>query len=304
MIDVPVLYGPTASGKSRLALEVASSLRGVEIVSADSRQVYVGMDIGTAKPTPAEQSIVPHHCIDLICPSDRYSAGAYARHAAKVIQEIAARGSIPFVVGGSGFYLRALFHGLAAPMLNPDVEDALWRRIDSEGYEVIVEELSARDPDAASVIPAANRVRVVRALACVIQTGRTFTSHLHGKSTGGSLRPHYLVLDPPRERLYANINNRFERMVEEGLVGETRDLAATYGADAHALQGIGYRESLAYLRGELSFDRMMSLGKQGTRRYAKRQYTWINGMWNREEAVRVESPDADFVAKWIARCAA
>ncbi len=299
MIEVPVLFGPTASGKSRLALEVASMVGRVEIVSADSRQIYIGMDVGTAKPSRADRDHVRHHCIDIIKPTERYSAGAYALLANDVIHDIVSRGSIPFLVGGTGFYVRALFHGLDAPLSDPSVEAAIWARANEVGFDVIARELSECDPVSASSIDPENKVRVVRALACYHHTGRAFSSFRSPDSGNTRLRARILVLAPPRPLLYEAINRRFERMVDEGLIEETRRLAEIFGDAAHALQGVGYREALGYLKGSLTLDRLLELGKQETRRYAKRQYTWIRGMDDTELVRGVDASDATQVARWI-----
>jgi tRNA dimethylallyltransferase len=274
---VPVIVGPTAAGKSALAMALAEALGTVEIVSADSRQIYIGMDIGTAKPTPAERSAVKHHMLDIVPPDVAYSAGQYAHAARAVIADVIGRGGIPLVVGGSGFYIRALFEGLAAPEVDADVLRTLEERAGREGYQSLVDELAAVDPAAAAAHSANNRVKTLRALACYQQTGIRYSDFAGSGELGRfEHEPRYLGVTPDRETLYGWINARTEAMVAAGLVDETRWLLSK-GLDRSApgLRTVGYKEAIAHIAGEIDEVAMTAAIQQSTRRYAKRQMTWF-----------------------------
>ncbi|HVZ39567.1 MAG TPA: tRNA (adenosine(37)-N6)-dimethylallyltransferase MiaA [Candidatus Kapabacteria bacterium] len=279
---VPVIFGPTCSGKTALALELAQCAERVEIVSADSRQIYLGMDIGTAKPSRQERSIAPHHFIDIVTPDTLYSAGRYAAEARACIADILERGGAPLVVGGSGFYIKALFEGLSAPTADPAVLERLAERGEREGYAALYEELIRVDPQAAATHSPNNHVKTLRALGCYYQTGMPYSSWLASEGLpAAAFVPAYHGIAPPRERLYANINARVHRMLTEGLLDEVRALlAAGQDADAPGLRTVGYAEALRYLRGELDLETMTALIQQSTRRYAKRQMTWFRRVEN------------------------
>lgn len=302
MIDIPVIFGPTGSGKSRLALHLAASLAGVEIISADSRQVYRGLDIGTAKPTTTEQSTVRHHCLDLAHPDQRFSAGLFAHYARRAVLEIIGRGGVPLVVGGTGFYIRGLFDGLSAPMMDCNVESRLWELARAYGFEMLLEQLSVRDPESAAVIPATSHVRIVRALACIEQTGIPYSSYPRCTPQPSDLRPHYLALVPDRTELYTSIDDRFNMMVDGGMVEEASSAIDRYGYAAHALRGVGYREVIAYLAGKVDRARMIEMGQQATRRFAKRQFTWMRGVVFKNECVTTIDPArSDLAVEWLGR---
>jgi tRNA dimethylallyltransferase len=291
---VPVIVGPTGAGKSALAMALAARLDRVEIVSADSRQIYIGMDIGTAKPTPSERAAVVHHMLDVVTPDRAYSAGRYADEARTVIRDVVARDRIPLVVGGSGFYVRALFEGLGAPAVDAAVLSALEERMRVEGYEALVAELELVDPESAAAHPAGNRVKTLRALACYHQTGIPY-SRFGGSGALGSfeMAPSYVGVAPDRATLYAWINARAESMLDAGLLGETRSLLASgIARDAPGMRTVGYREVIAHLDGELDEAAMLAAIQQSTRRYAKRQMTWfrrVEGVrWVDPRDVRVE----------------
>jgi tRNA dimethylallyltransferase len=275
---IPVIVGPTASGKSRLAMEIARSDPRVEIVSADSRQIYRMLDIGTAKPTRDEQSVVPHHLIDILDPDIAYAAGEYALAARSTIDAIIARGGRPLVVGGTGFYIRALFEGLSAPAVAPEIYEQLAERERVEGYDALYRELCDVDPDAARAHPAANRQKILRALACYIQTGQRYSSFTGAGTLGAwSRRPRYVGIAVDRAALYERINRRVDTMISQGLLQETEAvLAAGYAPDAPGLRTVGYSELIRHLAGEFPLERAVELIKQSTRRYAKRQMTWFN----------------------------
>lgn len=295
---IPVILGPTAAGKTDLSLRLAERFPRIEIVSADSRQIYTGMDIGTAKPAPHERGDVPHHFIDIVTPDVLYSAGLYADAAHTVITEILDRGGIPLVVGGSGFYVSALFQGLGAPTVDAAVLESLEQRGRAEGFNVLYEELMVIDPVAARMHSPNNHVKTLRALCCYYQTGRLYSVYLQEESIQPApFTPVYFGIAPPRELLYERINRRALHMLEQGqgLIRETQDLlAAGYDRNAPGLRTVGYAEVLAWLAGEISEERMLELIQQSTRRYAKRQMTWFR----RVEGVRwSEQGDIDAAAE-------
>jgi tRNA dimethylallyltransferase len=283
LLRVPVIAGPTASGKTGLSLELAARLGGIEIVSADSRQIYTGMEIGTAKPTPEERGLVPHHMIDVVSPEVNYTAGDFALAARQAIDGILHRGNLPLLVGGSGFYIRALFEGLGAPTVDQSIYDALVERADREGYEVVHAELEKVDPEAARAHSPNNRVKTFRALTCYLQTGRPYSQFVGENAIGGApFRPVYIGLRIGRDGLYDRINRRVLTMIDQGLVAETEGLLHRgLAPDAPGFRTVGYAEALEHLAGNLTLDRMIAAIQQATRRYAKRQLTWfgrIEGM--------------------------
>jgi tRNA dimethylallyltransferase len=274
---IHVIVGPTAAGKTRLALDIARRAGDIEIVSADSRQIYIGMDIGTAKPSAEEMRGVPHHMIDIITPDVLYSAGRFAGDARIVIDDIIARGRRPLVVGGSGFYVKALFEGLGAPTVDEELLERLKLRAKAEGSAALYDELVAIDPDAARAHSPNNLVKTLRALCCYYQTGRLFSSYAREESIEASrYRPSYLAIAPERALLYERIDRRVVAMLDEGLIRETEMLLARgYERDAPGLRTVGYAEAIAYLAGEIDYDSMVAAIQQSTRRYAKRQMTWF-----------------------------
>jgi tRNA dimethylallyltransferase len=277
-----VIVGPTASGKTALSLALAERFPLVEIVSADSRQIYAGMDIGTAKPSADELRAIPHHLIDIVTPDTLYSAGRYAVDARAAIDDIIARGGMPLVVGGSGFYVKALFHGLGAPAVDQRVLDDLTERAAREGYDALYDELLRVDPAAAH--SPNNRVKLLRALACWHQTGERYSAFEGEEAIGAApYEPLYIGIAPGRAELYERINQRVLTMMRQGLVAETEELLRRgYDADSPGMKTVGYAEVIRYLAGDLAYDAAVALIQQSTRRYAKRQMTWFR----RVEGVR------------------
>ena len=300
---VPVLFGPTASGKSELALDLAAQDSRIEIIAADSRQVYRSLDVGTAKPGSAERKMVRHHMIDLIPPSEVYSAGLYGEQARHVIDEVESRGGIPLIVGGSGFYIRALIDGLATPVLDAVIANNIQQELATNGAQYLWDELWKVDPVTASRCPKENHARVVRALGCFRQTGRPLSS-FDVRQQDRDVAPvaSYAVLAPAREVVYASINRRFDTMVLSGLVDETREAMQQYGSSAPGLRSVGYREVVRMLVGEYSQERMVELGKRSTRQLAKRQFTWARGQIS-EAAVYLGHADVARASEWMRRVA-
>lgn len=297
---VGVIVGPTAAGKTALALALAKSFDAIEIVSADSRQIYIGMDIGTAKPTTEELRSVPHHMIDIITPDTLYSAGLYAVAARRAIDDIVSRGKVPLVVGGSGFYVKALFEGLGAPTVDQNLLETLKRRGELEGGDKLYEELLAIDPEAARAHSPNNIVKTLRALCCYYQTGRLYSSYAEEESLDPSpYTPSYIGIAPDRALLYERINRRVITMLDDGLLKETEALLAKgYTRDASGLKTVGYAEAIAHLAGELSYEGMVGAIQQSTRRYAKRQMTWFR----RVEGVEwMEESDLEKGREWMER---
>jgi tRNA dimethylallyltransferase len=276
-----VVAGPTASGKTALALHLAEQLDG-EIVSCDSVAVYRLMEIGTAKPTLAERQRVPHHCIDLYWPDEGCTAGDYARHAREAIAGIRERGRIPIVAGGTGLYLRALLEGLApAPQRDEALREKLRARVDQRGSGWLHRVLRRLDPPAAALIHANDVPKLIRSIEVTLaarqpqteqwQAGRDPLRGYHVLQMG--LAP--TSSKPIRERLYARINDRAAAMFGRGLLPETEMLRERYGDDCRALGALGYTQAMAVLRREITLDAAIEAAQQGHRNYAKRQGTWF-----------------------------
>jgi len=270
------IAGPTAVGKTKLSLRVAEKL-DAEIVSADSRQVYEELTIGTAKPSPEAQQRVPHHFIGERSLHEPFSAGTYAKEANKRINSILKRGHDPIVVGGATLYLHALQYGLAdIPDAEDEVRDWLEDRLDKEGPEALYQELEEVDPTQAEKADPTKTQRVIRALEVYHGTGKPLT-HYHENQPEPPFTFTTIVLNRDRQKLYDRINKRVERMLEEGLLDEVRAAMDIDGVqlDEPPLSTIGYREPIQYLRGEIEYEEMVRLVKRNTRRYAKRQLTWF-----------------------------
>ncbi|MDZ7369906.1 MAG: tRNA (adenosine(37)-N6)-dimethylallyltransferase MiaA [candidate division KSB1 bacterium] len=273
---VLVLVGPTAVGKTALSLIVAEQV-GAEIVSADSRQVYCHMDIGTAKPTPEERRRVPHHFIDVRSPVDYYSAGEYGREARACIEKLLADGRPVMIVGGSGFYLRALIDGLFAPPLSdPQIKELWRRRIAEEGKEAVFDFLRRVDPMTAARLHCNDAQRVVRALEVYSLTGRPLSAWQKGEEEPANFPTCWIGLTRSREQLYKRIEQRVDEMIAAGLVEEAESLLQMgFSPDLNSLRTVGYQEAFAFLAGKMSREEMIRQIKLETRRYAKRQLTWF-----------------------------
>lgn len=283
---VPVLFGPTASGKTGVAVEISRSIP-IEVISADSRQMIRGLDIGTAKPTAEELAQVPCHLIDIVEPGEKYSAYRFIEDVDRLIPEILGRGKIPFVVGGTGLYIRALLDGVVE--LEEDesgeVRDKLESEYDELGGEALHQRLSEVDPEEAERVHPHNRVRLVRALEIFVTTGKPKSTVLK-ESTYKKSRYAFRLwcLNPVREELYRRIEERVDRMLTEGLREEFSELVAEGKLEQIRGSGvIGYNELIDFHEGRVSLGEAVSLIKQNSRRYAKRQYTWMRHQFSGAE---------------------
>jgi len=279
---VLVICGPTASGKSSTAIQVALELHG-EIVSADSMQLYRGMDIGTAKVTPEEQALVRHHLIDCCEPGDSFSVAKFKELATAAIRDIQSRGKLAIVCGGTGQYISALTQGIDYVDIPVDLHlrESLNQRAREEGLESLYLELSHVDPAASQAIKPQDQKRIIRALEIFHQTGKPKTEHLaQSRLKGPDFNFIVYCLTHQREVLYDKINQRVQWMVDSGLVDEVRQLLATTAGLQlpTAWQAIGYKEIIAYLQGQKTLQEAISDIAQATRRYAKRQLTWFRNM--------------------------
>jgi len=274
-----VILGPTASGKSSLAITLAQQFAG-EIVSCDSVAVYRELDIGTAKPTGDQRALVSHHLLDIVAPDETFTAGDYSRRARAVIGEINGRGRLPIVVGGTGLYLRALLEGLfAGPQRAEKLRQRLRDRGTERGSPYLHRILRRLDPSAAATIHANDAPKLIRAIE-VCLASRARMSELWKERGRDPLRGFRILrigLNPPREQLYRRINRRAEEMAANGLVEETRSLMARFPNSRRTLplESLGYRQARQYLDGELTLEQAIAAAQQSHRNYAKRQMTWF-----------------------------
>ena len=272
---VLVLIGPTASGKTALSLALADYVK-VEVISADSRQIYRYMDIGTAKPSPEERRKVKHYFIDELNPDEDFNAGVFGKQGREIIDDMFHRNIIPLVVGGSGLYIRSLVDGLfEGPGANDEIRNPLYERLHKEGAQPLLDELEKIDPTAASTMLVTNTRRIIRALEVYYDTGIPI-SQLHQFKCDINFKPLFVGLEWQRKTLYDRINLRVERMIEQGLEEEVKALQSRgYGPELKALKTVGYREVFDYFARRITRARMIVLIKQNSRRFAKRQITWF-----------------------------
>lgn len=270
-----VILGPTASGKTSAAIDLAIRLQG-EIISADSRQLYRQMDIGTAKPSQEELDAIPHHLIDVADPDEGWTLAVYQRAAYQAIDEIHQRKKLPFLVGGTGQYIRSIIEGWLIPPQRPDMalREAINRWAGTVGAEGLYARLKMVDPEAASNIDYRNLRRTVRALEVIFKTGERF-SELRNRQEC-LYRPIILGIDRPREELYQRVDQRIDQMLEAGLVNEVRTLLEQgYPPDLRTMSAIGYAEIIQYLQGEISYQEAVLLIKKNTRIFIRRQANWF-----------------------------
>ncbi len=272
---IVAVIGPTGAGKSDLGIRISGEFAG-EIVNCDSLQIYRYFDIGTAKVPESERRGIPHHLLDIADPGEVFTAGEYARIARPVLADITARGRLPVVAGGTGFYLRALFEGLfPGPERDERLRERLARR-EARRPGWLHRLLSRHDPAAAAKIHAADVQKLVRACEVLLLTRRPLTELFEERDRLEGYRILKLGLDPPREALYERLNERCVRMFEGGLIEEVRGiLARGYPETIKPLESHGYRQALQLIKGELDLPHAISHAQRNTRRYAKRQWTWF-----------------------------
>jgi tRNA dimethylallyltransferase len=270
-----LIVGPTAVGKTELAIRLAEKMNG-EIISADSRLFYRGMNVGTAKPSPEEMARVPHHLIDIVNPDETLSLAIFQQKAQAVISHIHARGKLPFLVGGTGQYVRAVTQGWAPPEVTPNeqLRDVLERMKQEYGLNWLHDKLKTLDPQSAEKIDARNYRRTIRALEVIFTTGRRFSEQ---RGQGDS--PYHLIsigLTRPREELYRRVDERIDTMFANGLIDEVRGLLAQgYSADLPSMSAIGYRECISAINGELTIEQAKAEMKRITRIFVRRQGNWF-----------------------------
>jgi tRNA dimethylallyltransferase len=275
-----IVLGPTAVGKSRIAVDLALRFGG-EVISGDSIQVYRGFDVGTDKPGPETRRGVPHHLIDIVGPEVQFTAADFVREALAAARAVAGRGGLPIVAGGTGLYIKALCDGLfPGPGRDPVLRAALEAEAREKGLEALFRRLEAVDPEYAAKIRGRDRVRIIRALEVHAATGRPISEHF--RATESPVKGRTVVrlgLRLEREALYARIDQRVDRMFARGLVDEVRGLLArSVPESAPPFRALGYSHVLRHLRGEIGCDEAAALTKTDTRHYAKRQMTWFRKM--------------------------
>jgi tRNA dimethylallyltransferase len=271
------IVGPTASGKSALAIQLAQQFNG-EIVNCDSLQMYKRFDIGTGKTPEAERHGIAHHLFDVLEPEEQFAAGEYARVARKIIGEICSRSKLPIVIGGTGFYLRALINGLfPGPTRNAELRQRLREREEQKGRGYLHRILTRLDAASAATIHSNDTPKVIRAIEVCLAARRPMSEMFQlGRQALTGYRVCMVGLAPPRAELYRKINERTAEMFSHGLIEEVkRHLASGVPKDAPPLQSLGYREALAYIEGQLTLEDAVSIAQAKTRQYSKRQLTWF-----------------------------
>jgi tRNA dimethylallyltransferase len=297
-----VILGPTASGKTSLSIALAKKFAG-EIVNCDSVAMYAGLDIGTAKPTPAERAQVPHHLFDCVDPTQQVTAGEYARQARQILAQVKARQRLPILVGGTGLYLRALLEGLfPGPQRSEELRARLRQRAEQRGSAYLHRILQRLDPATAAKVHANDAPKLIRALeVCLASSQKMSDLWQQGRDPLQGFSILRLGLDPERSLLYERINQRAREMFESGLIEETQHLLQKYGA-VRILNSLGYKQAVQILKGELSREAALAAAQQAHRNYAKRQMTWfrrephvhwLKGYGN-DPAIRKEAMD------WVA----
>jgi len=296
-----VLVGPTASGKTLVSLILAQLLKG-EIVSADSRQVYKYMDIGTAKPSKEDRGRITHHCIDIRLPSEDFSAGEFGDVAQYTIRHIIERGKVPIVVGGSGLYVRAAIDGLFdGPQKDAEIRLQLEERLSRRGIGDLVTELRRVDPASAEKIDPTKPRRIVRALEVYLVSGKPLSEFHRDQRSTSTWRSIQVGLLWNKDQLRRRIDHRVDEMMDQGLYQEVQDLESRgFDTSCNALNTVGYKELFDVLRGDEEFNAAVALIKQNTRRYAKRQMTWFRAdrriHWVEASETKVASEIAQEIA--------
>lgn len=288
---VIVIVGPTASGKTAVSIELAKRING-EIVSADSMQIYKYMDIGTAKPSLEEQDGIKHYLLDVALPDEHFNVVKYKELAESAIKEILYKGKVPIIVGGTGLYVNTLVNGIEFVDTNHDEEyvNYLIEKQKAEGTNSLFNELKKVDPESAEIIDKNNIRRVIRALEIYKVTGKTKTELDRESIKEPKYDYRMFGIEWNRDELYDRINIRIDQMLANGLVDEVKSVNSRYKISNTAIQGLGYKEVIEYLNGDVEYDEMVEKLKKETRHYAKRQLTWFRRdsriVWlKKEEAV-------------------
>lgn len=276
----PIVYvigGPTASGKSKLAVELAKKVNG-EIISADSMQIYKEMNIGTAKVNKEEMQGVQHYLVDFVSPDERYSVSNFKKDAEKAIEEILEKGKTPIVVGGTGLYIDSLIYGIEFQNEEVDLEyrEKLNKIADEKGLESLYKKAQEIDPEAMKKISINDRKRIIRVLEIYHKTGKTKTEQeLQSRKNEVKYEYKVFAITMDREKLYERIEKRIDFMIEQGLIEEVKQILEKYHTFPTAMQGLGYKEVVEYLEGSCTKEEMIEKIKKETRHYAKRQLTWL-----------------------------
>jgi len=297
-----LIIGPTAVGKTKLAIQLAERLGG-EIVSADSRLFYRGMDIGTAKPTPQEQARVPHHLIDIANPDEILSLAVFQHKAREAIADIHTRNKIPFLVGGTGQYIRAVTEGWSPPQVEPDerLRDELGRMKDENGIGWLHDKLQHLDPESAQKIDPRNYRRTIRALEVILMTGRKFS-----EQRDQSESPYRLItigLARPRPELYERVDQRIDMMFANGFLDEVKSLLTRgYSPSLPTMSAIGYRECIRVVKGELNEEQAKAEIRRATRIFVRRQANWFKESDPNIKWFRVEQGVEQKIESYIRNC--
>ena len=274
---VIVICGPTASGKTKLSIELAKQING-EIISCDSMQVYKDMNIGTAKPTTEEMQGIKHYLIDYVSPTKRYSVSDYKKDAKKAINEIIAKNKVPIIVGGTGLYIDSLIYEIEYPEIEFDEQyrNKLEKEVEEKGLLELYEKAKKIDSEAIQKISKTDKKRILRILEIYHSTGKTKTElEKQSRQKEPEFEYHVYALSWDRDILYQRINKRVDMMIEQGLIQEVEEITKKYKTFPTAMQGLGYKEVVEYLDGKITKEEMIEKIKQETRRYAKRQLTWF-----------------------------
>ena len=265
-----VILGPTASGKSDLAIKLAKKFNG-EIISADSRQIYKEMNIGTAKVTKKEMDNIPHYLINIINPNQEFTLAKYKKLAVKIIKDIQKRNKLPFLVGGTGLYIQSIVDNLQIPEVVPDKK--LRDKLENQTNQKLYNQLKKLDPESLKVININNKRRMIRALEVCLSTKKSFSQQRKkGKPLFNILQ---IGIKPNKKTLERKINQRADKMIQAGLIEEVKNLIKKYGHKPYSMSGIGYKEIISYLEKKISLDKAKELIKIHTRQYARRQMSWF-----------------------------
>ena len=298
MENIICIVGPTASGKTGLAIELAKAI-DAEVISADSMQIYKDMNVGTAKVTEDEMQGICHYLIDFVSPDERYSVADYKVDSEKAIEKIISKGKIPIIVGGTGLYVDSLIYGIEYPEIKFDEKyrNKLEKEADEKGLETLYNKAKEIDEQAMQKISINDRKRIIRVLEIYHATGKNKTEQ-EIESRKKEIKYDYKIfaINMDREKLYERINIRVDRMIENGLIEEVENLQKKYNHFPTAMQGLGYKEVIEYLQSQITREEMIEKIKQESRRYAKRQLTWfrknkqtiwIDGLANLEDNINI-----------------